>query len=137
MITLPPRILVIDDEQSVLDLLAYNLKKAHYTVLTAANGRQALEVVRQAEPDLILLDLMPEVDGLDVCREIRRTSKCRLSCSRRAAKWIVVGLELGADDYVQAVQRARIDGASKPSCAGRSRMKRNRAHVIGPGRLPG
>jgi len=71
-----PRILVVDDEQAVLNLLVYNLSKAHYQVLTALNGRQALEIARQAEPDLILLDLMlPEIDGLDVCRELRRTSK--------------------------------------------------------------
>ena len=71
---------MVDDEQAVLDLLVYNLSKAHYEVLTAANGRQALELARQAEPDLILLDLMlPEVDGLDVCRELRRTSRCRSS----------------------------------------------------------
>ena len=103
MPTPPPRILVVDDEQSVLDLLAYNLKKAHYTVLTAANGRQALELARQAEPDLILLDLMlPEVDGLDVCREIRRTSKVPIIMLTARGEEVdrVVGLELGADDYV-------------------------------------
>ena len=70
------RILVVDDEQAVLDLLAYNLSKAHYEVLTAEDGRRALDLARQAKPDLILLDLMlPEVDGLDVCRELRHASK--------------------------------------------------------------
>jgi DNA-binding NtrC family response regulator len=53
-----PRILVVDDEQAVLDLLVYNLGKAHYEVLTAVNGRQALDLARKAEPDLIL-DLAP------------------------------------------------------------------------------
>jgi DNA-binding response OmpR family regulator len=57
-----PLLLVVDDEQAVLDLLVYNLSKAHYEVLTADNGRQALELARQTSPDLILLDLMlPEV----------------------------------------------------------------------------
>ncbi len=98
-----PRILVVDDEPAVLDLLAYNLSKAHYTVLTAADGRQALEVARQEAPDLILLDLMlPEIDGLDVCRELRRTSQVPVIMVTARGEEVdrVVGLELGADDYI-------------------------------------
>ena len=98
-----PCILVVDDEQAVLDLLVYNLRKAHYEVQTAVNGRQALELARQAAPDLILLDVMlPEIDGLDVCRELRRTSKVPIILITARAEEIdrVVGLELGADDYV-------------------------------------
>jgi len=103
MISAPPRILVVDDEQAVLDLLVYNLSKAHYEVLTAENGRQALDLARQAEPDLILLDLMlPEVDGLDVCRELRQTSKVPIIMITARGEEVdrVVGLELGADDYI-------------------------------------
>jgi two-component system alkaline phosphatase synthesis response regulator PhoP len=98
-----PRILAVDDEQAVLDLLVYNLNKAHYEVLTATNGRQALEIARQAEPDLILLDLMlPEIDGLDVCRELRHTSKVPIIMITARGEEVdrVVGLELGADDYI-------------------------------------
>ncbi len=98
-----PRILVVDDEQAVLDLLAYNLSKAHYEVLSADNGRQALELARQSSPDLILLDLMlPFIDGLDVCRELRRTSKVPIIMITARGEEVdrVVGLELGADDYV-------------------------------------
>ena len=98
-----PRILVVDDEQAVLDLLAYNLKKAHYDVLTASDGRKALELARQAEPDLILLDLMlPEIDGLDVCRALRRVSNVPVIMITARGEEVdrVVGLELGADDYV-------------------------------------
>src|SRR5512136_458042 len=98
-----PRILVVDDEQAVLDLLVYNLAKAHYEVLAAGNGRQALELARQSNPDLILLDLMlPEIDGLDVCRELRRTSKVPIIMITARGEEVdrVVGLELGADDYV-------------------------------------
>ena len=99
----PPRILVVDDEQAVLDLLVYNLSKARYKVLTAENGRQALDLARQAEPDLILLDLMlPEVVGLDVCRELRQTSKVPIIMITARGEEVdrVVGLELGADDYI-------------------------------------
>ena len=69
------RILIVDDEPAVTDLLAYNLPKAHYDVVTAADGRAALQLATESKPDLILLDLMiPEVDGLDVCRELRKSS---------------------------------------------------------------
>lgn len=97
------RILVVDDEPAVTDLLAYNLRKAHYEVLVAADGRQALALARQENPDLILLDLMlPQIDGLDVCRELRRTSQVPIIILTARDDEIdrVVGLELGADDYV-------------------------------------
>ncbi len=98
-----PRILVVDDEQAVLDLLVYNLSQAHFEVLTASDGRQALDLARQASQDLILLDLMlPEVDGLDVCRQLRLTSQVPVIVITARGEEVdrVVGLELGADDYV-------------------------------------
>jgi DNA-binding response OmpR family regulator len=103
MKSVAPRILVVDDEQAVLDLLVYNLRKSHYEVLTAINGSQALELAGQAEPDLILLDLMlPEVDGLDVCRTLRHTSRVPIIMITARGEEVdrVVGLELGADDYI-------------------------------------
>jgi DNA-binding response OmpR family regulator len=97
------RILVVDDEPAVTDLLAYNLRKALYDVLIATNGVDALRLARDASPDLILLDLMiPEVDGLDVCRELRKTSGVPIIMITARGEEVdrVVGLELGADDYV-------------------------------------
>src|SRR5260221_6949513 len=96
-------ILVVEDEQAVSNLLAYNLRKAHYEVQIASNGRQALQLVGELMPDLIVLDLMlPEIDGLDVCREIRRTSKVPIIILTAEGEEIdrIVGLELGADDYI-------------------------------------
>ncbi len=96
-------ILVVDDEPAVRSLLEYNLRKAHYRVLTAPDGRQALDLARASQPDLILLDLMiPEVDGLDVCRELRRDSQVPIIMitARGEETDRVVGLELGADDYL-------------------------------------
>ena len=97
------RILVVDDEPAVTDLLAYNLRKAHYEVLTAADGRTALRLAGECKPDLVLLDLMiPEVDGLDVCRELRKSSGVPIIMITARGEEIdrVVGLEIGADDYV-------------------------------------
>jgi DNA-binding response OmpR family regulator len=97
------RILVVDDEPSVADLLAYNLRKSHYDVLTAADGRTALRLAADSQPDLILLDLMlPEVDGLDVCRALRRTSRVPVIMITARGEELdrVLGLEIGADDYV-------------------------------------
>jgi DNA-binding response OmpR family regulator len=87
----------------VTDLLAYNLRKAHYDVLIAADGRTALRLARESAPDLVLLDLMlPEVDGLDVCRELRRAGQVPIIMLTARGEEVdrVVGLELGADDYV-------------------------------------
>src|SRR5512134_3232229 len=97
------RILIVDDEPAVTDLLAYNLRKSHYDVLTAADGRTALKLAQESKPDLILLDLMiPEVDGLDVCRELRKSSGVPIIMITARGEEIdrVVGLEIGADDYV-------------------------------------
>ncbi len=97
------RILVVDDEPAVTDLLAYNLRKAHYEVMVANDGLDALRLASESSPDLILLDLMlPELDGLDVCRQLRKTSDVSIIMITARGEEIdrVVGLELGADDYV-------------------------------------
>lgn len=126
------RILIVDDEPAVTDLLAYNLRKAHYDVVTAADGRTALRLAQNSHPDLILLDLMiPEVDGLDVCRELRKSSDVPIIMITARGEEVdrVVGLEIGADDYVTkpfsvrelmarvkaVLRRAQNDGAEKES----------------------
>ncbi len=98
-----PTILIVDDEPAVSDLLAYNLRKSHYEVLTAADGLEAVRLARAARPDLVLLDLMlPGMDGLDVCRELRKTGDQPIIMITALGEETdrVVGLELGADDYV-------------------------------------
>lgn len=97
------KILIVDDEPAVTDLLAYNLRKANYVVQVAGDGRQALETAQKYHPDLILLDVMiPEMDGLDVCRELRKTSTTPIIMITARGEEVdrIVGLELGADDYV-------------------------------------
>jgi len=97
------KILVVDDETSVTDLIGYNLKKAHYEVLVAHDGEAALQAAEKYSPDLILLDLMlPKIDGLDVCRQLRMSSQVPIIMvtARGEETDRVIGLELGADDYL-------------------------------------
>lgn len=100
------RILVVDDEPDVLDLVTYNLGQAGFNTDTAANGAEALRKARSIPPDLILLDLMlPEMDGLEVCKLLRRDPKTSsipiIMLTARASEIDrIVGLELGAADYV-------------------------------------
>ena len=100
---MPARILVADDEPPIVDLLQYNLQRANYEVLVARDGQEALTKARQEEPDLIILDLMlPYLDGLEVCRALRRERDVPIIMltARDSEVDRVVGLELGADDYV-------------------------------------
>ena len=97
------RILVVDDERSITELLAYNLRRNGFQVSVAEDGRQALRMARSEQPDLVVLDLMlPGLDGLDVCRELRRGSSVPIIILTARDEEVdrVVGLELGADDYV-------------------------------------
>jgi DNA-binding response OmpR family regulator len=101
--SVPARILIVDDEPSIVEMLAYNLRRANYEVLIAEDGDEALARARDGHPDLIILDLMlPGLDGLEVCRIIRRERDVPIIMltARDAEVDRVVGLELGADDYV-------------------------------------
>lgn len=96
-------ILVVDDEPAIVDVLTYNLEKAHYRVLVARDGLQAIDLASQEQPDLIILDLMlPNLDGLEVCRTIRKEGNIPIIMLTARDEEVdrVVGLELGADDYV-------------------------------------
>ena len=97
------KILVVEDDQTLLDVLKYNLTKEGYEVVTAIDGVQALEVARSKKPDLIVLDVMlPKLDGLEVCRIVRREMIVPILMLTAKTEEIdkVVGLELGADDYM-------------------------------------
>lgn len=97
------KILVVDDEPTLVATLRYNLEREGYEVIDAADGESALSVARTSRPDLILLDLMlPGMDGLEVCRILRRDMAVPILMLTAKAEEVdkVVGLELGADDYV-------------------------------------
>lgn len=100
------RVLIVDDDPDILRLVSYNLSQAGFDVVTAGNGRKALETVQKHPPGLIILDLMlPDIDGMEVCRTLRQRENSRripiiMLTARSEEIDRVVGFELGADDYV-------------------------------------
>jgi two-component system response regulator RegX3 len=97
------RILLVEDEESLVESVKYTLEREGFAVVTAADGRRAIERFRDEEPDLVILDLMlPEMSGLDVCRVIRQRSTVPIVMvtAKDSEADKVAGLELGADDYV-------------------------------------
>lgn len=105
------RILIVDDEPSIVTLLQFNLEKAGYEVITSGDGRDALVRVEEASPDLILLDLMlPGIDGMDVLKRLRALNiktPVVMITARDEELDKVLGLELGADDYITKPFRIR------------------------------
>jgi two-component system, OmpR family, response regulator len=98
-----PRILLVDDEQSIQELLSYPLRRDGYEVVQAADGSEALDRFEEQPFDLVVLDVMlPGIDGLEVCRRLRGRSSVPIIMLTARSEEIdkVVGLELGADDYI-------------------------------------
>ena len=99
-------ILVVDDEEDILELLRFNLTREGFTVTTAASGEDAVKTISRKTPDLVLLDLMlPGLDGLEVCRTIKKDPKTAgipimMVTAKGEESDVVAGLELGADDYL-------------------------------------
>jgi phosphate regulon transcriptional regulator PhoB len=101
-----PKILIVDDEKDIVDLISYNLEKERFSTVKAYDGETALKLVKTQKPDLIILDLMlPKMNGLDVCRAIRHNPETvglpiimLTAKSEEVDK--IIGLEVGADDYV-------------------------------------
>ncbi len=134
------KILVVDDEQSIRELLEFNLKKNGYEMLTAADGREALQ--KAEGTDLILLDLMlPEIDGIEVCRRLKTAAKTAdipiiMLTAKAEEVDRIIGLEMGADDYVakpfsMRELMARIKAVLRRS----SSSDRNNSNVLVIGRL--
>lgn len=97
------KILVVDDEKPIADILQFNLKKEGFDVYCAYDGNEAIKLVEEIQPDLILLDIMlPQQDGMEVCREVRKKYDMPIIMLTAKDSEIdkVLGLELGADDYV-------------------------------------
>ena len=145
------RILLVEDERDLLELLKYNLDREGYAVSTAETGEDGLKLVRTQPPDLILLDLMlPSMDGLEVCRSLKaRPDTASIPVIMLTAKGeesdIVAGLELGADDYITkpfsprilmarikaVLRRAEAEGEERRALeAGGVRIDKDRHEVI-------
>jgi two-component system phosphate regulon response regulator PhoB len=141
-------ILVVDDEEDILELVGYNLRKAGYSVTCVSSGGEALRAARSAMPDLIVLDLMlPGLSGLEICTLLKNDPKTKetaivmlTACGEEAD--VVRGLELGADDYVTKpfspkVLQARIQAVLRRRAGelpDESAVLRVRDLVIHPGR---
>jgi len=97
------KILIVDDEKNIVDILKFNLKKEGFTTIEAYDGEQAVELAFNENPDLILLDVMlPKMDGFTVCRKLRQslTTPIIMLTAKEEEVDKVLGLELGADDYI-------------------------------------
>ncbi|WP_406678639.1 response regulator [Neomoorella carbonis] len=98
-----PKVLIVDDEPAILELVSFNLQQAGFTTVTASDGAEALQKAATEKPDLIILDVMlPKVDGFEVCRSLRArgNTPILMLTARREEIDRVLGLELGADDYL-------------------------------------
>ncbi len=97
------KILVVEDEKAIADILDFNLQKEGYTVVCAYDGEEGLSHALADKPDLILLDVMlPKLDGFEVCKEVRKTSNVPIIMLTAREEEVdkILGLELGADDYI-------------------------------------
>ena len=108
------KILLVDDEQDILDLIRYNLEKEDFTVFTASNGREGIEIAKKELPDLILLDvMMPEMDGMEACIEIRTIPELAgviiaFLTARSEDYSQIAGFDAGADDYITKPIKPRV-----------------------------
>ncbi|MGL4362822.1 MAG: response regulator [Cellulosilyticaceae bacterium] len=97
------KLAIIEDEKAISDIIKYNLAKEGYEIYTAYDGEEGLKLIEKLNPDLILLDIMmPKMDGIEVCKKVRQTKDTPIIMLTAKAEEIdkVVGLELGADDYM-------------------------------------
>lgn len=101
-----PKILIVDDEPDILELIEYNLKKEGYQVYTANNGKEAIDEARKVQPDLIILDIMmPKMDGIEACRLLRAMPEFKntfmVFLTARSEEYSeIAGFNVGADDYI-------------------------------------
>jgi DNA-binding response OmpR family regulator len=123
------KILVVDDEEDILELVRYNLAKEGYRLACVTSGEQALREAKEGSPDLILLDLMlPGLDGLDVCRRLKSDPVTSvipiiMLTAKGEEADIVTGLELGAEDYVTKPFSPRVLLARLKACLRRKRQE--------------
>ncbi len=135
------KILVVDDEKDIIELIRYNLEKEGLKVISSTSGEEAIRLASDENPQLIVLDLMlPGIDGLEVCRILKRETKTSsipivMLTVKSDETDIVVGLELGADDYITKPFSPRILAARVKAILRRKEPKEKRAEIIKIGPL--
>jgi len=108
------KILLVDDEPDILEFMEYNLKKEGYHVLTAKNGKEALDIAKKEKPQLVILDIMmPVMDGIEACRHLREMPEMKSSIitfltARNEEYSQIAGFDVGADDYISKPIKPRI-----------------------------
>ena len=114
MTTAPAKILLVDDEPNILEILEFNLRKEGFEVATASNGEQGLKLARKLRPDLIVLDIMmPIMDGVEVCRQLRADTDfdntvITFLTAREEDYSQIAALDIGGDDYITKPIRPRV-----------------------------
>lgn len=130
------KILLVDDEPDILEIISYNLKKEGYKIHTAENGKVALQKALKIKPDLILLDLMlPEMDGVEVCEKIRNTKALHNTLitflTARAEDYsVLAGLSAGADDYITKPIKPKILVKKVKSILRRLSLKNQKLSIL-------
>jgi two-component system, OmpR family, alkaline phosphatase synthesis response regulator PhoP len=134
-----PKVLLVDDEQDIVDLLRYNLEREGFLVYTALNGRDALKSAKLNRPDLIVLDIiMPGMDGVEVCMQLRQMPDMRNTLiafltARGEDYSQIAGFEAGADDYMTKPVRPKVFVSKVKAMLKRSTGDRNEEKVLESG----
>ncbi len=130
------KVLIVDDEQDILDLLRYHLEREELVVSTANNGKVAVQVAKSERPDLVVLDIMmPGMDGVEVCQELRRTpgmehTLIAFLTARSEDYSQIAGFEAGADDYITKPVRPKVFVTKIKALLKRSRQVSSPSRVI-------
>lgn len=130
------KVLVVDDEQDIVDLLKYNLEREGYSVSTALNGKDAITLAKLHRPDLIVLDIMmPGMDGVEVCAQLRQMQDFKSTVitfltARGEDYSQIAGFEAGADDYITKPVRPKVFVSKVKALLKRSTMERPEEHVL-------
>jgi two-component system alkaline phosphatase synthesis response regulator PhoP len=130
------KILIVDDEIDIIELLSYNLKKENFTVVAAMNGKEAIQIASKMKPDIILMDvMMPEMDGIEACRQIKAIPQLKgvplIFLTARGEEFSeLAGFEAGADDYIIKPIKPRVLISRLKAI-----LRRNHSESATPGRM--
>ncbi|MDQ3101598.1 MAG: response regulator transcription factor [Bacteroidota bacterium] len=134
--TMAPKVLLVDDEQDIVDLLKYNLEREGYQIYTALNGKDAIKSAKLNKPDLIVLDIMmPGMDGMEVCTQLRQMPEFQNTLitflTARGEEYSqIAGFEAGADDYITKPVRPKVFVSKVKAMLKRSGSEKNEDRIL-------